>query len=265
MFFHQTIGGPISDSGEIDFGDAKSSKGGEEFDVKLLFFRSEFDGGRHHRDEGVGASAGAYSKSKMVHEVSVKGHFEKKARDPSALHRSATGISSGASENLLEVEENRGNADQDKAKVEVVNTAVLVVDVGRYLKDSNLASLIKALSFPSLPSVFEVKCIISLNGGQDYCPINNEAAVCSILHNFSPVSVLPCCLSAPRLSTALNNYNEGLAKEDNEDLDSLRNALEDSCKLRVTGKGFVPTIKVNTWEIGLIRFFFLIFFSIIVQ
>ena len=216
--------------------------------MKLLFFRSEFDGTRHHKDEAGGASTGAFPKSKMVvHEVSVKGRLEKKAADLSRLQRSATGISSATSENLLEVDENRTNLDHhEKAKVEVVHTAVLLVDLGRYLKDSKLAFLMNALaSTSSLPPVFEMKCIVSLNGGQDYCPINNEAAVCSIVHNFSPVSVLPCCLSAPRLLTALNNYNEGLAKEDNDDLDALRNALEDSCKLKVTGKGFVPTMKVN--------------------
>lgn len=216
--------------------------------MKLIFFRSEFDGPRHHKDEGMGASSGGVSKPKLaVHEVSVKGRLEKKAADLTRLHRSATGISSAGSDNFLEVEENRTNLDheKEKAKMDVVSTAVLLVDLGRYLKDSKLAFLINALTSSSLPPVFEMKCIVSLNGGQDYCPINNDAAVCSIVHNFSPVSMLPCCLSAPRLTIALNNYNEGLAKEDNDDLDALRNALEDACKLKVTGKGFVPTMKVT--------------------
>jgi hypothetical protein len=88
--------------------------------------------------------------------------------------------------------------------------------------------------------------MVSLNRGQDYSAVNAEAAVCTIIHSFSPSTAHPACLSAVQLDEALRNYSENLRGGENDDTDLLRNVLEGICKMKVVGKGFVPTLKVRT-------------------
>ena len=229
----------MTEAGNIDFGGGIESKDEEQFDIRLLFFRSEFDSGRHHKEEGVVQSS-SFSRSKVVFEVAVKGRLERLPRPHFQQEQAME--SRDHSEPLLDVIMDH-HTDSEKPKVEVVHTVNLVVDVGSVLKDDKLAALVTALSSSSLPPVFEMKSVVSLNG-QDFCAVNNESSVCSLVHNFQPIAVLPCCLSAPRLSKTLADYNEILRREDNDELDAVRNTLEEACRLKVTGKGFIPTVKV---------------------
>lgn len=239
--------GPVTASGELDLGPEIRSDKNNIYDVKLLFFRSEFDASKqyhNYKDDNNNAA----TRSKCVYELDVKGKLQRQER---SLPRQFSAVSFTNSEDEhadnheLHASPQQGKDHHD----EHTHIATLLVDMAEHFSandKSQLNLLLEALSSTTLPAVFELKCIISLNEGQDYTAINHDAAMCSMIHNFSPSIANPCCLSASRLSQSLRDYTESMNATENDDIDQLRNALEEISKIKIIGKNFVPSLKVTT-------------------